>query len=124
MQEYRSALDTLGRTPYLGAGLTHLDERAFRSTNELLKLFCHGSSDGRLDSDEQVLLAPAVLQDDSKGVLNFALDVTLCTEESSHGLRPSEESEGLVDAVGPCLMVSTRSEPTAGSKLTKTEGHA
>lgn len=74
------------------SGLSYLDERAFRSPNELLELFCHGGSDGGLDSDKKILLTPTVLQNNGKGVFNLALDVTLGTEEASNRLRPSKES--------------------------------
>ncbi len=79
--------------------MTYLEERALGAPHEKLQLLGQGAHDARLDGDEEVLLRPVVLQDDGERVLDLAVDAPLCAEEACDRLWPTEEREGLVDAM-------------------------
>lgn len=82
-----------------GKWLPYLDIRACSPSNQVLHLSVHGGDNAGLDGNYQLLLIPAVLEDDSKGILDLALYATLPAEEAGHGFRSPEENHRLIDGM-------------------------
>ena len=86
----------------VGRDSSNLEVCSFGSPDKETELVLHMRHDGCLDSHKEVLLVPAILQDNGVRVVDLAVNTAVGPEEGRYRVWTPKQMQGLVDRVGTC----------------------